>query len=212
MILLAATAAGLAWGRRDLLATFQTREIETGMVFHNERVMRPLEFADRLSAALWGTKSVLACWTLAVVAIRLRPPRPRRARLACQPGMLAVSTATAYALAVAVGFVLAFLIRAKYKPAWSDYVGQAIDAARHRPGDRGRLADPGPVGALACRADLDRPAGMPRRTRLDRPGDRREPLRLVALTRRAAGSKATGKKSPADRREAARPRRGGCRG
>ena len=44
-----------------------------------------------------------------------------------QPGTLAVATATAYAVAVAVGFLLGFLIRAKYKPAWSDYTAQAID-------------------------------------------------------------------------------------
>jgi hypothetical protein len=44
-----------------------------------------------------------------------------------QPGMLGVATATAYAVVVAAGFLLALLIRAKYKPAWSDYAGQAID-------------------------------------------------------------------------------------
>jgi hypothetical protein len=38
-----------------------------------------------------------------------------------------MATATVYAVAVAAGFLVAFLIRAKYKPAWSDYTAQAID-------------------------------------------------------------------------------------
>lgn len=62
-----------------------------------------------------------------MVMIRLRLPHPRRTRLMCQPGMVAMATATAYTVATAIGFLLAFLIRAKYKPQWSDYAGQAIN-------------------------------------------------------------------------------------
>jgi hypothetical protein len=127
MILVAATAAGLAWGRDALVATVRAERIPTGMVFSNQMHMRPVEFADRLQTFRSGTSRLLACWTLAVLVIRLRPPRPRPARLMCQPGTVAVATATAYTVAVAAGFLLAFVIRAKYKPAWSDYTGQAID-------------------------------------------------------------------------------------
>jgi hypothetical protein len=125
MILLAATAIGFAWGRHDFVATVQAKEIPVGLHHHDRDLTRPVEFADRLITFLGGASRLLACWTLAVLIVRLRPPRPRRARLLCQPGTLAV--ATAYAVAVAVGFVLAFLIRAKYKPTWSDYAGQAIN-------------------------------------------------------------------------------------
>lgn len=127
MILVAATAAGLAWGREDLVATVQARAILTGVVFSNSMHTRPVQFADRLHTFTFGASRLLGCWTLAVLTLRLRSPRPRRVRLMCQPGMLAVATATAYAVVVAVGFVLAFLIRAKYKPSWSDYAGQAVD-------------------------------------------------------------------------------------
>jgi hypothetical protein len=127
MALLAATAVGLAWGRRDLVATVQARVISTGFVSNNSMHTRPVEFADRLITFTRGTSHLLACWTLAVLILRLRSPRPRRARLVCQPGTVAVATATAYAVAVAARILVAFLIRAKYKPAWSDYVAQAIN-------------------------------------------------------------------------------------
>lgn len=62
MILLAASAVGLAWGRADLLATVQVRELPTGLVFRDDQikelptglvfrdhqVMRSVQFADRL--------------------------------------------------------------------------------------------------------------------------------------------------------------------
>jgi hypothetical protein len=127
MILVAATAAGLAWGRTDLVATVHAQVIPTGVVFSNSMRTRPVNFADRLYTFRRGALHLLGCWTLAVLIVRLRSPRPRRVRLICQPGTLAVATATAYAVAVAAGFLLAFLIRAKYKPAWSDYTAQAID-------------------------------------------------------------------------------------
>jgi len=126
MIIVAATATGLAWGRTDLVATVQAREIPTGIVFSDMQT-RPVVFADRMNTFRRGASRHLGCWTLAVLMVRLRSPRPRHFRLMCQPGMLAVATATAYAVVGAAGFLLAFLIRAKYKPAWSDYAGQAID-------------------------------------------------------------------------------------
>jgi hypothetical protein len=127
MILLAATATGIAWGRYDLIATVQAKVIPTGAVFSDTMRTRPVQFADRMVTLRRGVLRLLSCWTLAVLIIRLRPPRPRRVRLMCQPGMLAVATATAYTAVIGAGFLLAFLIRAKYKPAWSDYTAQAID-------------------------------------------------------------------------------------
>jgi hypothetical protein len=127
MILVAATAIGIAWGRGDLIATVQAKVIPTGTVFSNTMRTRPVRFSDRLGTFRLGALRLLGCWTLAVLVIRLRPPRPRRVRLMCQPGMLAVATATTYTVVVAASFLLAFLIRAKYKPAWSDYIAQAID-------------------------------------------------------------------------------------
>jgi len=127
MIFLAATAAGLAWGRTDLVATVNAKVIPTGFVLHNFTHTRPVEFADRLITFTRGATRLLACWTVAVFVARLRPPRPLRARLMRQPGMMATATAIAYAVAVGAGWILAFLVRARYKPAWSDYAGHAID-------------------------------------------------------------------------------------
>lgn len=127
MILVAATSIGLAWGRHDLVATVQAREVPLGFRSHNRNLTRPVEFADRMATFINGTSRLLACWTLSALIVRLRAPRVRRGRLLCQPGTLAVATATAYAVAVAVSFALAFLIRAKYKPTWSDYAAQAVD-------------------------------------------------------------------------------------
>jgi hypothetical protein len=127
MIFVAATATGIAWGRTDLVATVQARVIPTGSIFGGHMNTRPVEFADRVYTFRRGASRLLGCWTLAVLMVRLRSPRPRRFRLMGQPGMLAVTTAMAYAVVGAAGFLLAFLIRAKYKPTWSDYAGQAID-------------------------------------------------------------------------------------
>jgi hypothetical protein len=127
MIVVAATAAGIAWGRTDLIATVQARVIPTGNVFSGRMHTRPVKFADRVNTFRRWALRLLGCWTLAVLMVRLRSPRPRRFRLMCQPGMLAVTTATTYAVVGAAGFLLAFLIRARYKPTWSDYAGQAID-------------------------------------------------------------------------------------
>ncbi len=125
MIFVAATAAGLAWGRTDLVATVQAKVIPTGTVF-SAMLTRPVTFTDRLYTFQRGASRFLGCWTLAVLIVRLRPPRPRTVRLMCQPGMLAVATATAYAVFIAAWFLLAFLMLAKYKPTWSDYTAQAI--------------------------------------------------------------------------------------
>lgn len=47
MILVAATAAGLAWGRTDLVATVQAKVIPTGTIF-SAILTRPVTFIDRL--------------------------------------------------------------------------------------------------------------------------------------------------------------------
>lgn len=129
MILVAVTTAGLGWGRDDLTLALRAKQQPTATIFNPQFQPRPVTFADRLSIFRRGAARVVTAWTLALLILHLRPPRPRTARLLCQPGFVAVATATAYTVAVAVGFFLAYLIRAKYKPAWSDYIGQSVDVA-----------------------------------------------------------------------------------
>ena len=127
VILLAAVAAGLAWARADIAATIWARERPSGTIMGNHMLMRPVTFSDRLFTFRRGAVRFLACATAASLLLQLRAPRPHAARLMRQPGAVAVATAVAYNVVVAGGFALAFFIRAKYKPQWSDYTAQAID-------------------------------------------------------------------------------------
>ena len=127
VILLAAVAGGLGWAREDIAATIWAREEPSGLIMCDHMLMRPVTFADRLFTFRRGTAHSVACGTVALLFVRLRPPRPHAARLMRQPGAVAVATAVAYNVVVACGFAMAFLIRAKYKPQWSDYAAQAID-------------------------------------------------------------------------------------
>src|SRR4051794_36855413 len=79
MLLVAATAAGMAMAR--VLSPSS----------------RPRGAAPALDwYVLFG---MLICWTVALLAVRLRRPRPRLRRLALQPGLIATATAaTALAL------------------------------------------------------------------------------------------------------------------
>ncbi|CAN5668928.1 hypothetical protein BH23PLA1_BH23PLA1_28840 [soil metagenome] len=125
MILVAATAAGLAWARDDWVMAARALEMPRGPVGIEPL---PMEFARRLQLFTKGASRLLACSSIAVLIVCLRPPRPRRASLLFQPGLLAVAMATAYTATNAVNFLLALLIRAKYKPSWTDYAGQAVPA------------------------------------------------------------------------------------
>ena len=127
VILLASVAAGLAWARADIAATIWVREQPSGTILGNHMLMRPVRFSDRLFTFRRGAAHLLACWTAALLLLRLRRPRPHAAPVMRQPGAVAVATAVAYNVVVAGGFAMAFFIRAKYKPQWSDYAAQAID-------------------------------------------------------------------------------------
>ncbi|MEW4568218.1 hypothetical protein AB1L88_10150 [Tautonia sp. JC769] len=124
LILVAATAIGLAWGRESLGVAISGEGV--GLLAREFDAPRPMTFAERLRQFTMGAARLLACGSIAVLIVRLRPPRPRRARLISQPGTVAAAVTAAYLLVVAAGFVLAVVIRAKYKPTWSDYAGQAV--------------------------------------------------------------------------------------
>jgi len=94
MILIAATAAGLA-----LLRTF----LASGRFFLGSPFQRRFE-----SCVLSGIEAAypfLVMWTLALVILRLRQPRPRIRRLIRQPGMAACSVASMMLIVQLLGIV-----------------------------------------------------------------------------------------------------------
>ena len=96
MTLIAATAFGL-WPARFGIADrpgapagwiFTWPIAPSGGGYASKRWMIPV--AERLLPLL----PCLATWSAAVVVIRLVPPRPRRRRLVCQPGLVAAAVVT----------------------------------------------------------------------------------------------------------------------
>jgi hypothetical protein len=108
MILVAATGAGFAWARFNFGPEGQI----AGLWSKSATSTRWL--ADGITAGLMGTLPVLFTWTLAVLAIRLRRPRPRMRVLARQPGFVGCSAAC---LAVSLCSVMPILSLAAGKDA-----------------------------------------------------------------------------------------------
>ena len=82
MVLVAATGIGFAFLR--MLGS-------EGFLFRSETVMSG--YRHMAQCANEVAFPFLACWTAAVLGLRLRQPRPRMRRLARQPGMAACSAA-----------------------------------------------------------------------------------------------------------------------
>lgn len=100
MILVAATAFGfglIRWSRIDFAGFFQLDPRDRPF---------PLRYFSRLAAHGVGYTMVpfLAPWTLGMLLIRLRRPRPERRRLFRQPGAAALAAATLALVAEAVWF------------------------------------------------------------------------------------------------------------
>ncbi len=81
-VLIAATAAGLAWARATMDAMY--RALRWAPPFPYSRTM-------------WdtGASCLFVAWTLALLALRLAPPRPPSRRLVRQPGTIACAAAVA---------------------------------------------------------------------------------------------------------------------
>ncbi len=91
MVLVAATAAGFAIsreGQRSLSALF----VDGGPGVDSLERLKPVLGPLARGIFAWGP--VLTCWALALLALRLRPPRPARRRLFAPPGVAACFLAT----------------------------------------------------------------------------------------------------------------------
>jgi hypothetical protein len=66
-------------------------------------------FLVTLEYIFWLPQMVLAFWTLALVGLRLLPPRPRLRRLARQPGTIASCVASSVLLIVEISLALILL-------------------------------------------------------------------------------------------------------
>lgn len=101
MIIVAATAAGLAVIRWSLPDTMQQMGIGPSSRFRWPRIVHVIGFGAI------GTSPLAAFWSLALVAMRLRQPRPSWRRLRVRPGLVA-------GVAAAIGSVFGALIVLPY--------------------------------------------------------------------------------------------------
>jgi hypothetical protein len=83
MILVAATAAGLAYLR-------QTAE---GYDNFRRNICINAPVAGWIAGGCWVATTLLTAWTVAFLVLHARPPRPGRRRLARQPGLIACGAA-----------------------------------------------------------------------------------------------------------------------
>jgi hypothetical protein len=95
MILVAATAVGLALTRAYFGEYFQARPIR------EHQWLRWAIVAGSLQSIYY--LPILASWSVALVVLRLRPPRPRLRRLAWRPGWVATCAA---ATALTIGWLM----------------------------------------------------------------------------------------------------------
>jgi hypothetical protein len=104
MVLIAATALGIAGAREaaDYLGRFDAAF---------QSVQDCLEYINRF--ALFGLPLVLA-WTVAILVLRLLPPRPSRRHLRRQPGMIASLTVTGTAVLGAAFLGIAILVSSNW--------------------------------------------------------------------------------------------------
>jgi hypothetical protein len=115
LILTAATAIGLAWTRAylsDFSAVFPSSHPQAGSWM-------------LLRVRIHGiTTCLLICWTLALLAIQLRRPRPRLRRLAQRPGMAACNAVALIAVYQVLHLLSWSLIRAPLsQPIWTFVAG-----------------------------------------------------------------------------------------
>jgi hypothetical protein len=100
MILVAATALGIAWAKAGWDWMYLSRTEK------NLAIPTFWEPYDRAVRALPAALPCLATWTLALLALRLSRPRPRLYRVAMQPGSAACIAAAIGLLISAVDFGL----------------------------------------------------------------------------------------------------------
>ncbi len=122
MILVAATAAGLAWIGR-VLPTMTGNWPQAGSSFDRAWML-----------AVGGTALALPCvlaWTVAVLVLRLRGPRPSWRRIVRQPGAVACLAASLGLLAASVlmASVIAYLwMSGRWSGAsWKDLAGTLLE-------------------------------------------------------------------------------------
>jgi hypothetical protein len=113
IVLVAATAAAFALYGQSPVQTFLAlrnvlREIWSSTVYFypwKSAIFRSLVLTQSL---LWLPLPIVTCWTFALAALRLVPPRPRLRRLARQPGTVACWAAS-FVLAIEIALSLVIL-------------------------------------------------------------------------------------------------------
>jgi hypothetical protein len=103
MILIAATALGIAWAQAGWDWMYFKRAPRNPLVGAS---WEPLDQAARVAPALLPC---LATWTMALLLLRFTPPRPRLRRLVLQPGTAACAAAALGLITSAVDFGLSTL-------------------------------------------------------------------------------------------------------
>lgn len=108
LILIAATAVGLAFGRPFwkyvLWAGYSYPEVPDPWMYATPVTGRDPVKQWIVAMLLYG-QPFLATWTFALIPIRLMPPRPRRCRLPDLPGMSAACAAVVWMLCYCVTLV-----------------------------------------------------------------------------------------------------------
>jgi hypothetical protein len=119
IVLVAATAVGFAWIRKNWGASINNFD----------------GLGDWFDAASEMLMALLKCWTVAALGLRLLRPRPPLHRLLRQPGAAACGAATIVIGIDFVGFLIIYSARARSWPwpqffmrIWEDYTSMQPDA------------------------------------------------------------------------------------